>query len=152
VIENNQFASTTPLQDACSIDDICIRAAGYNMPGIAVDGNDVLRVREVTMEAVDRARKGDGPSLIENKTYRIKGHFEGDPQKYRTEEEVQRWQDQKDPISRFAELLTRQNVLTALLNQQIEDEVAARLRDAVAFAENSPFPEPHEALEDLFAS
>jgi pyruvate dehydrogenase E1 component alpha subunit len=152
VIENNQFASTTPLQDACSIDDICIRAAGYNMPGIAVDGNDVLRVREVTMEAVDRARKGDGPSLIENKTYRIKGHFEGDPQKYRTEEEVQRWQDQKDPISRFAELLTRQNVLTALLNQQIEDEVAARLRDAVAFAENSPFPEPHEALEDLFSN
>jgi len=152
VIENNQFASTTPLQEACSIDDICIRAAGYDMPGIAVDGNDLLRVREVALQAVERARQGEGPSLIENKTYRIKGHFEGDPQKYRAEEEVQHWQDQKDPVSRFAEFLADQNVLTAMLDQQIKDEVAARLRDAVAFAENSPFPEPHEALEDLFAS
>jgi pyruvate dehydrogenase E1 component alpha subunit len=71
---------------------------------------------------------------------------------YRTEEEVQRWQDQKDPVSLFADFLTKQNVLTAKLDQQIKDGVAARLRDAVAFAENSPFPEPHEALEDLFVS
>jgi len=152
VIENNQFASTTPLQDACSIDDICIRAAGYNMPGIAVDGNDVLRVREVALQAVERARQGEGPSLIENKTYRIKGHFEGDPQKYRTEEEVQRWQDQKDPVRQFAEFLAGQNVLTPKLDQQIKDDVAARLQEALAFAENSPFPEPEEALEDLFVS
>jgi TPP-dependent pyruvate/acetoin dehydrogenase alpha subunit len=152
VIENNQFASTTPLQDACSIDDICIRAAGYNMPGIAVDGNDVLRVREVTLQAVERARQGDGPSLIENKTYRIKGHFEGDPQKYRAEEEVQRWQDQKDPISRFAEFLADQLILSPDLDQQIRDEVAAELTAAVKYAEDSPFPEPHEALEDLFVN
>jgi pyruvate dehydrogenase E1 component alpha subunit len=152
VIENNQFASTTPLQDACSVDDLCIRAAGYNMPGTAVDGNDVLRVREVALQAVERARQGEGPSLIENKTYRIKGHFEGDPQKYRAEEEVQRWQGHKDPVSRFADFLAGQNVLTSKLDQQIKDEVADRLREAVAFAENSPFPEPHEALEDLFVS
>jgi TPP-dependent pyruvate/acetoin dehydrogenase alpha subunit len=152
VIENNQFASTTPLQDACSIDDICIRAAGYNMPGIAVDGNDVLRVREVTLQAVERARQGDGPSLIENKTYRIKGHFEGDPQKYRAEEEVQRWQDQKDPISRFAEFLADQLILSPDLDQQIRDEVVAELTAAVKYAEDSPFPEPHEALEDLFVN
>jgi TPP-dependent pyruvate/acetoin dehydrogenase alpha subunit len=152
VIENNQFASTTPLQDACSIDDICIRAAGYNMPGIAVDGNDVLRVRELTLQAVERARQGDGPSLIENKTYRIKGHFEGDPQKYRAEEEVQRWQDQKDPISRFAEFLADQLILSPDLDQQIRDEVAAELTAAVKYAEDSPFPEPHEALEDLFVN
>jgi len=152
VIENNQYASTTLQRDSCSLEDICRRAIGCNMPGVAVDGNDVLSVREVTLEAVEQARKGEGPSLIENKTYRIKGHFEGDPQKYRTEAEVQRWQDQKDPVSLFADFLTRQNVLTAKLDQQIKDEVAARLRDAVAFAENSPFPEPHEALEDLFVS
>jgi acetoin:2,6-dichlorophenolindophenol oxidoreductase subunit alpha len=152
VIENNQFASTTPLQAACSIDDICFRAAGYNMPGKAVDGNDVLRVREAALQAVERARKGDGPSLIENKTYRIKGHFEGDPQKYRTEEEVRRWQEHKDPVSRFAEFLADQNILNPDLDQQIRDEVAAELMAAVKFAEDSPFPEPHEALEDLFAT
>ncbi len=152
VVENNQFASTTPLQEACSIDDICIRAAGYDMPGIAVDGNDVLRVREVTMQAVERARMGDGPSLIENKTYRIKGHFEGDPQKYRAAEEVQRWQGHKDPVSRFANFLTEQNILDPNLDQQIQDEAAAQMTAAVKYAEDSPFPEPHEALEDLFVS
>jgi TPP-dependent pyruvate/acetoin dehydrogenase alpha subunit len=152
VIENNQYASTTPRQDACSIDDICIRAAGYNMPGAAVDGNDVLQVRDATLQAVERARKGEGPSLIENKTYRIKGHFEGDPQKYRTAAEVKDWQEHKDPIKRFADLLSRQNILTPDLDRQIKDEAAARLEAALAFAENSPYPEPHEALEDLFVN
>jgi len=152
VVENNQFASTTPLRAACSIDDICMRAAGYNMPGIAVDGNDVLRVRDVTLQAVERARQGHGPSLIENKTYRIKGHFEGDPQKYRAEKDVQHWQEQKDPVRRFADFLSGQKVLTPELDQQIKDEVAARLREAVSFAETSPFPQPYEALEDLFAN
>jgi len=122
------------------------------MPGIAVDGNDVLRVRQATLQALARARQGEGPSLIENKTYRIKGHFEGDPQKYRTEEEVKGWQNQKDPIRRFADFLTGQSILTPKLDQQIHDEAAARLQEAVAFAENSPFPEPEEALEDLFVS
>jgi pyruvate dehydrogenase E1 component alpha subunit len=152
VVENNQFASTTPLRAACSIDDICMRAAGYNMPGIGVDGNDVLRVRDVTLQAVERARQGHGPSLIENKTYRIKGHFEGDPQKYRAEKDVQHWQEQKDPVRRFADFLSGQKVLTPELDQQIKDEVAARLREAVSFAETSPFPQPYEALEDLFAN
>jgi pyruvate dehydrogenase E1 component alpha subunit len=152
VIENNQYASTTPRQDACSIDDICIRAAGYNMPGAAVDGNDVLQVRDATLQAVERARKGEGPSLIENKTYRIKGHFEGDPQKYRTAAEVQDWQEHKDPIKRFADLLSRQNILTPDLDRQIKDEAAARLEAALAFAESSPYPAPHEALEDLFVN
>ena len=152
VVENNQFASTTPLHDACAIDDICQRAAGYNMPGTAVDGNDVLAVRQATLEAVENARRGEGPTLIENKTYRIKGHFEGDPQKYRTEAEVRRWQDQKDPILRFANFLIEQNILSPELDRQIKDEAAARLQEAVTFAENSPFPEPHEALDDLFVT
>jgi pyruvate dehydrogenase E1 component alpha subunit len=150
VVENNQFASTTPLQDSCSIDDICIRAAGYNMPGVAVDGNDVLRVRQAALEAVERARQGKGPTLMENKTYRIKGHFEGDPQKYRTDEQVQRWRDQNDPINRFAGFLIDQNLLNPDLDRQIRDEVAAMLNEAVTFAEESPFPKPEEALEDLF--
>jgi TPP-dependent pyruvate/acetoin dehydrogenase alpha subunit len=150
VIENNQYASTTSQLDACSVKDICLRAAGYSMPGVAVDGNDVLCVRQAALQAVQRARRGEGPSLIENKTYRIKGHFEGDLQKYRSEEEVKGWQRQKDPIRRFAEFLAAQRILTAEIDQQIQDEAAARLKDALAFAENSPFPEPEEALEDLF--
>jgi pyruvate dehydrogenase E1 component alpha subunit len=151
-VENNQYASTTSQLDACSVEDICGRAGGYNMPGMAVDGNDVLRVRQATLEAVARARQGEGPSLIENKTYRIKGHFEGDPQRYRTEEEVKDWQNQKDPIRRFADFLTDQNILTKEIEQQIQAEAAARLQDAVAFAENSPFPKPEEALEDVYVN
>ena len=152
VVENNRYASTTPLQEACSIDDICIRASGYNMPGTAVDGNDVLRVREVALQAVERARRGEGPSLIENKTYRLKGHFEGDPQKYRTEDEIQRWRIKKDPVRLFGEFLTDQNILNPDLDQQIRDEVSAELKAAVKYAEDSPFPEPEEALEDLFVN
>jgi len=152
VVENNHYASTTPQLDACSVEDICSRAVGYNMPGVSVDGNDVLRVRQAALLAVQRARRGEGPSLIENKTYRIKGHFEGDPQKYRTEEEVKGWQSEKDPIRRFAYFLTAQGLLTAELDRQIEDETAARLNEAVAFAEASPFPEPEAAMEDLFVA
>jgi pyruvate dehydrogenase E1 component alpha subunit len=122
------------------------------MPGTAVDGNEVLRVREAALEAVELARKGQGPSLIECKTYRVRGHFEGDPQRYRSEEEVQRWQHQKDPLSKFADFLADQNMLNPALDQQIWDEVAAKLIKAVAYAEESPFPEPAEALEDLFAN
>jgi len=152
VIENNQYASTTPQADSCSLEDICQRASGYNMPGVAVDGNDVLKVREATLEAVELARNGRGPSLIENKTYRIRGHFEGDPQRYRTEDEVRAWQDRKDPIVRFADYLSRHKILTAELDKQIRDEAAAELQAAVAFAEDSPFPEPQAALEDLFVN
>jgi pyruvate dehydrogenase E1 component alpha subunit len=152
VVENNQYASTTPQRYACSVSDISIRAAAYNMPGVAVDGNNLLKVREVALEAVQRARKGEGPSLIENKTYRIRGHYEGDPQAYRDEAEIAAWKNNNDPVKRFADYLTRKNILTGKLNKQIRDEVAAELADAVAFADESPFPEPPEALEDLFVN
>jgi TPP-dependent pyruvate/acetoin dehydrogenase alpha subunit len=152
VVENNQYASTTPQSYACSVKDISIRAAAYNMPGVAVDGNNLLKVRDVALEAVQRARKGEGPSLIENKTYRIRGHYEGDPQAYRAEAEIAAWKNNNDPVKRFADYLTRKNILTAKLNKKIWDEVAADLEDAVAFADESPFPEPTEALEDLFVN
>ena len=152
VIENNQYASTTLQLDACSLEDICLRATGYNMPGVAVDGNDVFSVREATLTAVEQAREGEGPSLIENKTYRIRGHFEGDPQKYRTDTEVRDWQDRKDPIRKLADYLFRHKILTPELDQQIREAAAAELKAAVAFAEGSPFPEPQEALEDLFVN
>jgi pyruvate dehydrogenase E1 component alpha subunit len=152
VVENNQYASTTPQSYACSVSDISIRAAGYNMPGVAVDGNNLLKVREVALEAVERARKGEGPSLIENKTYRIRGHYEGDPQVYRAEAEIAAWKNDNDPVKRFADYLTRKNILTRELNKRIWDDVEAELGEAVVFADESPFPDPLDALEDLFVN
>jgi pyruvate dehydrogenase E1 component alpha subunit len=152
VVENNQYASTTPQSYACSVSDISIRATAYNMPGTSVDGNNLLKVREVTLEAVQRARKGEGPSLIENKTYRFRGHYEGDPQAYRAEAEIAAWKNNNDPVKRFADYLSRKSILTPKLNEQIWDEVEAELRDAVTFADESPLPDPQEALEDLFVN
>lgn len=149
VVENNHYASTTSQNYACSVSDIYRRSAGYNIPGAAVDGNNVLRVREVSLKAVQRARQGEGPSVIESKTYRIRGHFEGDPQKYRTESEVAAWKNKNDPVKRFADYLARQKILTRELNRQIWHEVQTELKEAVAFAEQSPYPDPQEALDDL---
>jgi pyruvate dehydrogenase E1 component alpha subunit len=132
------------------VEDIATRAAGYNMPGVSVDANDILAVRKAATEAIARARKGEGPTLLENKTYRIRGHFEGDPQQYREEDEIASWKDKLDPINRFAKVLTQKKILNKKKIQQIWDEVAANLEAAVAFAEESPFPEPEEALDDLF--
>ncbi|MFZ1200824.1 MAG: thiamine pyrophosphate-dependent dehydrogenase E1 component subunit alpha [Desulfobacterales bacterium] len=149
VVENNQFASTTAHRDACAVEDISRRATGYNMPGATVDGNDLLQVRQAAKTAVERARRGDGPSLLENRTYRIRGHFEGDPQKYRRPVDVETWQNDNDPITRFSRFLMRENVLTADFEKKIRDAVAVELTAAVEFAEQSPWPEPEQALEDL---
>jgi len=152
VVENNQYASTTPQSYSCSVPDICARAAGYGMPGVAVDGNDVIAVRTATEQAVARARAGEGPSFLENKTYRIRGHHEGDPQKYRTKEEVAAWQKENDPISRFENLLMKKKILSPKKMSLIHDEIRAELDDAVAYARASPLPRPEDALNDLFAS
>jgi len=152
VVENNQWASTTPLSASCALEELSRRAAAYNMPGATVDGNDVLAVREATLAAVARARKGDGPSMIENRTYRIRGHFEGDPQRYRAQAEVLSWQETSDPVRRFEENLVRDKILTTEKARAIWDEVKAELDAAVEFAKNSPFPNPEDALQDLFAN
>ncbi len=152
VVENNQWASTTPQTSTGSVQDLSIRAAGYNMPGVLVDGNDLLAVRNAAMEAIDRARKGEGPTFIENKTYRIRGHFEGDPQKYRTKAEVGKWQKKNDPIDLFSKYLIKNKKSDKSSLDKIRKDVEAELGDAVAFAKDSPFPEPKEALEDLFAN
>ncbi len=152
VVENNQYASTTPQGYACSVRDMSSRAAAYNMPGITVDGNDLLQVRDAAQNAVERARKGEGPSLIESRTYRIRGHYEGDPQAYRSGEEIADWKNKNDPIKRFADDLTRNGMLTPTLKEKIWAEVEAELADAFAFAEESPFPDPREAMQDLFVN
>ena len=151
VCENNCYASTTLTTYACSVTSIAVRAAGYNIPGITVDGNDILTVREAAGRAVDRARRAEGPTLLENKTYRRRGHFEGDPQKYRTQAEVVQW-EKNDPLLRFASVLKKEKILTGRKEKEIQKQVEGELQEAVAFAEQSEWPRPEEALEDMFVN
>jgi pyruvate dehydrogenase E1 component alpha subunit len=150
VCENNLYAMGTRQSRVMNIENIADRAVAYGIPGIAVDGNDVLAVYEATVKAVERARKGEGPTLIECKTYRHKGHSRVDPAKYRPKEEVEEWLA-KDPIKRFKEKLLQTKTLTEAEIQRIENEVAAEIEEAVKFAMESPYPEPEEALEDVYA-
>jgi len=131
------------------IGNIADRAVAYGIPGIAVDGNDVLAVHEATRKAVERARKDEGPTLIECKTYRHKGHSRIDPARYRPKEEVGEWL-RKDPIRRFKEKLLQKNVLIEAEVQQVEKEILTEIEEAVKFAMESPYPAPEEALEDVY--
>jgi pyruvate dehydrogenase E1 component alpha subunit len=150
IIENNMYAESTPLSAACKLVNLSERAKAYGMPGKTVDGNDVLAVYEAVGEAVARARKGQGPSLIECKTYRYRGHFEGDPQTYKTKKEVEEWV-KKDPIPRFRKKLIEMGVLTEADAAKIAQEMNDEIEKAVKFAEESPYPAPEEALEDVYA-
>ncbi|MGC8896500.1 MAG: pyruvate dehydrogenase (acetyl-transferring) E1 component subunit alpha [Candidatus Bathyarchaeia archaeon] len=150
ICENNLYAMGTRQSRVMNIENIADRAVAYGIPGIAVDGNDVLAVYEATVEAVERARKGEGPTLIECKTYRHKGHSRVDPARYRPKEEVEAWLA-KDPIKLFREKLLQTKALTEAEIQQIEREVSAEIEEAVKFAMESPYPEPEEALEDVYA-
>jgi pyruvate dehydrogenase E1 component alpha subunit len=150
VCENNCYASTTRTSYACSVIDIASRAKGYDIPGVSVDGNDIAAVRQAAGDAVARARRGEGPTLLENKTYRRRGHFEGDPQKYRNHAEVAEWEQKNDPLLRFTTVLKKKRILTNELEKQIQGKVEIELQEAVKFAEESEFPKPEEALEDMF--
>jgi len=150
VCENNLYAMGTRQSRVMNIENIADRAVAYGIPGVVVDGNDVLAVYEATQRAVERARKGEGPTLIECKTYRHKGHSRVDPAKYRPKEEVEKWLA-KDPIKRFKEKLLQTNTLTESEIQQIEKEVSDEIEEAVKFALESPYPAPEEALEDVYA-
>jgi len=149
VCENNLYAMGTHQTRVMAIENIADRAAAYGIPGVAVDGNDVLAVYEAAHEAVDRARKGEGPTLIECKTYRHKGHSRFDPATYRPKEEVGEWM-KRDPIAQFKVRLLEMKTLTEEEANKIEQEVAAAVEDAVKFATESPYPAPEEAVENVF--
>jgi len=149
VIENNVYAETTSVSYAMNIPNIADRAVAYGIPGVTVDGNDVLAVYEVVGEALARARKGEGPTLIECKTCRYYGHYEGDTQTYRTKQEFEECH-KRDPIPRFRKKLVKMGVLTEKDADKINQEILKELEDAVKFAEESPFPEPRETLEDVY--
>lgn len=149
IVENNLFAYSTPQSTQMAIEEISDRAAGYGMPGRTVSGNDVIAVRQVMAEAVQRARDWLGPTLIECKTYRWHGHSEHDEASYRASEEFLEWKS-RDPIPRFESYLREREALTEDISERYRSEIAAEVEDAHKFAEASPYPEPHEALENLY--
>ncbi len=149
--ENNQYAMSGPAKEMIKIENIADRAVSYGIPGIVVDGSSVLEIAQVTKEAVDRARKGEGPTLIEAKTYRWKGHSKSDPRKYRTRVEENDWITNKDPIKLFEIQLLEQGVLTEIEIQQIKLKVSEEVESAVEYAENSPMPTLDTLEEDIYA-
>lgn len=150
VCENNLYAMGTRQSRIMNIESIADRAVSYGIPGVSVDGNDVLAVYEAACVAVERARRGEGPTLIECKTYRQKGHSRVDPAKYRPQEEVEGWL-RRDPIKRLRHNLIQTVISTEAELQEIEKEVSSEIEDAVKFAVESTFPAPEEALEDVYA-
>jgi pyruvate dehydrogenase E1 component alpha subunit len=150
VCENNLYAMGTRQSKVMAIENVADRAVAYGIPGVVTDGNDVLAVYDAAQNAIKRARDGGGPTLIECKTYRQKGHSRVDAAKYRPKEEVEQWLS-KDPIRRFRERLLQRNSSTIAEIEQIEKEVLAEIEEAFKFALESPFPAPEEALEDVYA-
>ncbi len=148
--ENNVYAESTNIYDSTNLTDITDRAVAFNIPGVAVDGNDVLAVYETVAEAVARARKGEGPTFIEGRTCRQRAHFEGDTHLYRTQEEKDECK-KRDPIPRFRKKLVEMGVFTEADAEKIHEEVKAEMDEAVKFALESPFPDPKEVLTDVFA-
>jgi 2-oxoisovalerate dehydrogenase E1 component alpha subunit len=150
LIENNAYAISVPekMQVAGSISR---RAAGYGFPGVEVDGNDVLAVYEAAKEAFERARRGDGPTLIEAKTYRLTAHSsDDDDRRYREREEIEVWR-QKDPIARFEKHLEESGLLDEEQKEEIADGIKAEIDEAVEYAEGTPYADPEEALERVYA-
>ncbi len=152
VCENNGFGEYTPQARHQAVVDVADRAAGYGMPGVVVDGMDAVAVYEAAGEAIDRARSGDGPTLVECKTYRFYDHVgvRGMGLSYRSDEEVARWK-QRDPITLLERRLAEQKVLSAEQASAVHEEVAREIKEAVAFAESSPSPEPGALLQDVYA-
>jgi pyruvate dehydrogenase E1 component alpha subunit len=148
--ENNQYGVSVCIDRVCNVEHIADRARAYNIPGKLVDGNDVFAVYEAVKEAAERARKGEGPTLIEAKTYRHRGHYEGDPQTYKPQAEVEHWKG-RDPINHLrAEILKARMAKNSELDA-IDAEVAVEIEKAVEFAKNSPYPDVSEVTTDVYA-
>ena len=150
VCENNLYAGAQRYEAHTKVPNIADRAAGYAMPGVVVDGNDALAVYESAVEARARAAAGNGPTLIEYKTYRWRGHGEADLQIYQPKEEIAAWQAMC-PIPKLRGEMLAQGLISKDEQRELENRIDAIVKDAVRFAEDSPYPEPPEALEDLFA-
>jgi len=150
VCENNGYAESTHQKEHQKIKDVATRASAYDIPGVIVDGNDVIDVFEAAQQAINRAKNNQGPTLIECKTYRWMGHYIGDPAHYRSREEVKKWKE-KCPIRRFRKRAIEENGLEENELNQIEKKVEKEVQEAVQFARRSPQPDIQEALEDVYS-
>jgi TPP-dependent pyruvate/acetoin dehydrogenase alpha subunit len=156
VCENNQYGEFTPIAESTAVTSIATRAIAYNMPGVTVDGNDIEAVYDAASKAVEHARTGKGPTLLECLTYRHHGHFHGEEamlgtQAYRDKAEIDKWKD-VCPIARFTKKLTDDGVLTIDEAEVLRAEAQAEVDAAVEFAKKSPLPKPEAALEDVYSA
>jgi TPP-dependent pyruvate/acetoin dehydrogenase alpha subunit len=150
VLENNHYGVSTNIKDSARIEDLSIRARSYGIPGVRVDGFDVIAVYESSVEAVERARQGQGPTLLVTESYRLDGHYAGEPQVYRTKEEVaEQWK--KDPIPRFKKYLTSNEKASEDELDEIEEAIKKEMAEAVKYAKESPQPDPGTALDYIYA-
>ncbi|WP_252607357.1 thiamine pyrophosphate-dependent dehydrogenase E1 component subunit alpha [Bacillus paralicheniformis] len=152
VAENNGYGEATPFSYASSCESIADRASAYGIPGIRVDGKDAAAVFQAAGRAIERAKNGEGPTLIECMTYRNYGHFEGDAQRYKTNEEKSVHQEEKDAIAAFKSELLAKGLMSEEEQSRIEKEVEEAVEEAVAFSEKSAYPEETELLTDVYVS
>ena len=150
VCENNGYGISMSQERHMAVKHISDRATAYNIPGVTVDGNDVFAVYEAVEAAVKRARKQQGPTLVECKTYRHRGHFEGDPTTYREASELQEWIE-KDPVKRMEAFLMENKVATQAEIDGLHHKIAAAIDEAVAFAQSSAYPATEEAVKDIYS-
>ncbi|MBI4321990.1 MAG: thiamine pyrophosphate-dependent dehydrogenase E1 component subunit alpha [Chloroflexi bacterium] len=150
ICENNGYAISVPQRKQMGITNIADRAAGYGFPGVTVDGNDVLAVYEVARGAIERARRGEGPTLIEAKTFRVVPHSsDDDDRRYRTREEVEEWK-KRDPLERFKRYLEEHAILNEEVESKIRDRAIREVADATEFAEKSPQPRSEDLTKNLY--
>lgn len=149
IIENNNYAMGTSVERTTNVTDMSKMGASYEMPSFVVDGMRPEAVHEAIEEAAARARRGDGPTLLDIRTYRYKGHSMSDPQKYRTKDEVAEWQE-KDPINHVLEVIKKNKFLTAKGIEEIDAWVKNEVAESIKFAEDSPLPEPEELYKDVY--
>ncbi len=149
IIENNNYAMGTSVERTTNVTDLSKIGLSYEMPSRIVNGMSPEAVHEAIEEATDRARRGDGPTLLDIRTYRYKGHSMSDPQKYRTKQEVEEWMDQ-DPIVHCLEVIKENKWMTDKEIKEVEDWVKKEVEESVEFAENSPYPDGKELYEDIY--
>ncbi|MDH2901715.1 MAG: thiamine pyrophosphate-dependent dehydrogenase E1 component subunit alpha [archaeon] len=149
VCENNLYGEYTHISKTTGVKDIASRASSYGIPGVIVDGNDVLKVYSAAKSAVDNARKGNGPTLLECKTYRQKGHSRTDPGKYRPDPEVESWM-KRDPLLLFGNYLKASKILTNEMEQHVKADQQRIVEEAYQFALNSPYPDPKEITTHVY--
>jgi pyruvate dehydrogenase E1 component alpha subunit len=150
VCENNGYGMSTSTKRSTAVANVADRASAYNMPGVIVDGNNLSEVAEAINEATERARRGDGPTLIENKTYRIRGHSKSDRNRYRTKEEIEHWQNDRDPIAHFEADLKAYGFINDAEIEEIRAQVEKEIADAIEFAKNSPAPDLTNLTRDVY--